>query len=64
MIEIKEMEPYALKPGDAVKFKNEVYLVWGPMDKYNTIQIYKLGGRPFEVINVHVDCIDIIKTGE
>lgn len=67
MIEIEEMEPYSLKAGDLVLLKNEnakSYRVLAPADANGTIQLHLVGGSPVDVHNVHVDCIDTIKTGE
>lgn len=67
MIEIKEMKPYSLKAGDLVFLKNEnakLYRVLAPTDANGTIQLHLVDGSPVDVYNVHVDCIDTIKTGE
>jgi len=67
MIEIEEMKPYALKAGDLVFLKNEgakLYRVLAPADANGTIQLHLVEGRPVDVYNVHVDCIDTIKKQE
>lgn len=59
MIEIKEMQRYALKPTDIVKYENKEYIVWSPIDDNGTVQLYQVEGRPIDVINVNVCDIDL-----
>lgn len=64
MIEIEEMKPYALKAGDLVFLKNEgakLYRVLAPADANGTIQLHLVDGRPVDVYNVNVSCIDTKK---